>query len=410
MTASQSLGERFDPLGGHLQDPYPFYAQARAEEPVFWSERFDTWVVTRYPDIRAALSRPEVFSSANALRPMTTVYPATIAELRRGYPPSKGLIESDGQEHRRLRNPIARGLATPQLDKVEPFIRQRAEALVDTFVDAGQVELMRQYALRLPAEVITRLFDMAPEHVDQTCEQSYRTNLTLSGGLPEKEQAACARDWVALQQLCGHYAVMRRERPGDDLFSQIATALAPADGLLTPAQEGQLARAALGVFIAGHITTSALIGNALRHLLTNREQWELLCTHPDLIPGAVEEVARFDTPVQGFFRVTTRPATVGGVELAEGASVLLLYGSANRDPALCDQPDRLEVARPPTRHLGFSAGPHTCVGAGLARRQIAITVETLTRRLPGLRLEPDQAFRMTGSLSARSLVELHLTW
>lgn len=409
MATTQSPGELFDPLGEHLQDPYPFYARARAEEPVFFSERFGTWVVTRYQDVRMVLSQPEVFSSANALRPMTMLYPETIAELQKGYPPSKGLIESDGQEHRRLRDPIARGLSKPRLDKVEPFIRQRAEALVAAFAD-GHVELMGKYALRLPAEVITRLFDMAPEHLDPACEQSYRTNLTLSGGLSAEEQAACARDWVTLQRLCGQYAVRRRERPGDDLFSEIAAALAPADGPPTVTQEGQLARAALGVFIAGHITTSALIGNALRHLLTSREQWELLCDRPELIPAAVEEVVRFDTPVQGFFRVTTRPAFVGGVELPDGASVLLLYGSANRDPALCDQPDQLDVAQRPTRHLGFSAGPHTCVGAGLARREIAITLETLTRRLPSLQLAPDQEFRLTGSLSARTLAELHLTW
>jgi cytochrome P450 len=194
------------------------------------------------------------------------------------------------------------------------------------------------------------------------------------------------------------------------LLSEVVAALAADDGPLSLEQEAELARVVMGLFVAGHITTSGLVGNGIRHLLSHRDQWELLCDRPELVENAVEEIARYDTPVQGFLRITTQPTTLGAVQLPHGAEVLLLYASANHDQALCQHPEVFDITRRPTRHLAFAAGRHTCVGAGLSRRELAATLRTLVRRLPTLRLVPDQEFQVQGMLTAHGLRALHVTW
>jgi cytochrome P450 len=164
------------------------------------------------------------------------------------------------------------------------------------------------------------------------------------------------------------------------------------------------------VMVAGHTTTSSLLGTGLVHLLEDRSRWLLLRERPELIPGAVEEMARFDPAVQSFFRVTTRPAEVGGVRLEPGTELLLLYGSANRDEALCEHPEEFDITRAPTRHLAFGMGLHACVGAGLARTELRVSLETLTRRLPDLRLDTDQEIRIRPGLNHRGPWWLHVTW
>jgi cytochrome P450 len=187
-------------------------------------------------------------------------------------------------------------------------------------------------------------------------------------------------------------------------------ALAPGTAELTLDQRGELVSNLQNLLIAGHLTTTALIGTAVLHLLRHRAQWELLCTRPELIPAAVEEAARYDTAVQGFRRITTRPVTLAGTHLPAGAEVFVAFGSANRDEASYDRPDVFDITRTPTRHLAFGHGLHACPGAQLAREQVRITLETLTRRLPALRLAADQPVTMLPTLIHRSPQQLVLTW
>lgn len=410
MTVSSPLGETYDPWGAHLADPYPFYAQAREKEPVFFSPAVNAWVVTRHDDVRDVLRHPEVFSSANALRPMTTVHPATVTELRKGYPQATRPVQSDGEEHRRLRAPLARGLSPAKVDAAEPLIRRRAGELVDAFAADGHADLMRQYAYRLPVDVISHLVGLDPDDMELAYTGSYGGIQMIAARRPEAEQAAGARELVRFELRCGEYAQARRAEPRDDLISDIVTSLWPGEGPLTPEQEAHAAKIVSGLYVAGHVTTTALIGNAVVELLTHREQWERLCAQPAAIPAAVEEIARFRTSVQGFLRVTTRPATVGGVDLPAGAEVLLLYGSANRDEAVCERPEEFDVTRPPTRHLAFGTGVHACAGSGLARRELTVTLEVLTRRLPTMRLVDDQDFAINSPMTSRGPTALQVTW
>lgn len=411
MTVTRPPGEVFDPFGAHLQNPYPLFARARQEEPVFWSPVVNAWVITRYEDVRAVLRDWQTFSSANATRPVNPLPQPTLEVMRGGIPMDMpGIGNSDGEDHRRQRAPVARRLSTAAVDAAAPFIRQRAEALMDAFAADRHVEVMDRYAHPLPLAVIAHLCGLDPEEAEIAYAGSYRGNQVRFDRIPEPERTANAHAFVAFHQLCQRLVQARHAAPRDDLISEVVTDVAPGDGPLSTAQVNRAAQILMVTVLAGHVTTSGVIGSALRHLLTHRDQWELLCRQPELIPNAVEEVVRYDSPTTAFYRVTTRDVTLGGRQLPAGTEILVCFSAANRDPALCDRPEVFDITRPPTRHVAFGAGPHTCLGAALARRQLAVTLETLTRRLPQMRLVPGQEFRVRGTLTIRELVELHLAW
>jgi len=356
------------------------------------------------------LGRPEDFSSANALRPDVTPSPAALTELARGLGGQLIVLVADGAAHRRLRRPLSTGLSSGRVAAIVPFIRERAEGLVDSFVSDGQVELVSGYARRLPGEVIGQLLGLAPADVPFAVRGSYGVEELVFHPLDEAEQVGAARDVVALQHMLDGYARRRNANPGDDLCSEMVLALAPGSAELSADQRGELVSNLQNLLIAGHLTTAALIGTAVLHLLRHQSQWELLCARPELIPAAVEEAARYDTAVQGFRRISTRPVTLAGVDLPAGAAVFVAFGSANRDEAVYDRPDEFDITRTPAPHLAFGHGVHGCPGSQLAREQIQITLETLTRRLPGLRIMPDEPVTMLPTLIHRSPQALALTW
>ncbi|SDI31054.1 hypothetical protein SAMN05421505_14338 [Sinosporangium album] len=391
-------------------DPYPLYARARAAEGLTFIPELDSWLVSRHADAREVLRRPEDFSSANAMLADIPPSPEVLAELARGIGGGGTVVTADGDAHRRYRRPLNRGLSSGRVAALIPFIEERAQALVDSFAGDGRVELMEGYARRLPGEVIGRLFGLDEADVAFAVHGGYQAEALLFHHLGDQERLRAARDMVDLQHMLDRYARARRERPREDLCSEIVMGLAPGADELTPEQRGEVVSNLLNLLIAGHLTTAALIGTSVLHLLSDREQWELLCASPELIPAAVEEAARYDTAVQAFRRITTRPVVLAGTALPAGAQLLVAFGSANRDEARYDRPERFDITRSPARHLAFGHGVHGCPGSHLAREQVRVTLETLTTRLPGLRLSPDLPVTMVPTLMHRSPRALELTW
>jgi cytochrome P450 len=410
MVTSPSIGEAYQPSGEHLQDPYPFYARARHEEPVFFSPALNAWVVTRYEDVSRIIRDPDTFSSGNALRPLVQFHPASLQELQKGFPPVPSTVDSDGELHRRLRAPLARALSTERVSALEPFIREHANALIDEFVDDDRADLMERYAYPLPVEIITELLGIDPQDRAAVAVQSYSSAEMVSAQLSEPEQAAATREFVAFQHMLAGYIQRRRAQPRDDLVSAVIAALAPGEGELSFEQLAELVWHLIGVAIAGHTTTSAVLGNGLRHLLSDRRRWELLCERPELIPGVVEEMLRYDPSVQSFFRVTTRDVTVGDVAFPAGTELMVVYGSANRDETQFERADEFDVTRAATRHLAFGGGVHLCVGSGLARKQLQVSLELLGSRLPGMRLVAGQEIRVRPGLNHRGPFALLVEW
>ncbi|MDX3832694.1 cytochrome P450 [Streptomyces europaeiscabiei] len=428
------LHDRLDEL---QRDPYPHYARARAAEGLTYVSELDSWLVARDADVREVLRRPEDFSSANALRPDVMPAPAALAVLGGGFGGRPVVVTADGTLHQELRAPIVRGLSPARVAAVLPYAAERAAALVDGLLkngaeggggdgrseadgedgkgkvdEGGRVELMSAYAGRLPGEVIGHLVGFDPDDVPALVRGGRRAEQLLFRPMTEAEQIAAAEDVVATAHRLDAFVRARHADPREDLGTELITSVAGADAdELTLDQRHQVVAHLQNLLIAGHLTTTALIGTTLLHLLRDRPQWELLCAEPERIPAAVEEAARYDTALQGFRRVTTRPVTLAGTELPAGAPVFLAFGSANRDGSRHPNPDDFDITRPTaSRHLSFGFGTHTCPGSQLAREQLRVTLEQLTSRLPGLRLAEGQRITMRPTLIHRSPERLELVW
>ncbi|MFC8918553.1 cytochrome P450 [Streptomyces sp. NPDC057116] len=396
------------------RDPYPLYARARRAEGLLHVPELDAWLVARDADVREVLLRPDDFSSAQSLRPDVMPSPAALAVLGRGLGNRPTVVSTDGAAHRRHRAPLNSGLSAARVAALLPYAAEVADELVDGFAADGQTELMASYAGKLPGAVVGRLLGLDPADVPAAVHGGHRAEQLLFRPMSETEQLAAAEEVVALQHLLDGYIRDRRAHPRDDLCSSLVAALAPGTGELTMDQRHELVATLQNFLIAGHLTTTALIGTTLFHLLRHPGQWDLLRDKPELIPAAVEEAARYDTAVQGFRRTTTRPVTLAGTPLPAGATVFVAYGSANRDETRYERADTFDITRsltrPHVRHLAFGHGAHGCPGSQLARAQLRLTVELFARRLPGLRLAEGHDVVMRPTLIHRSPQELHLTW
>lgn len=402
----RELHGRLDEL---QRDPYPHYERARRAEGLTYVAELDAWLVARDADVREVLRRPEDFSSANALVPDVLPGPAALAVLGGGFGGRPVVVTTDGTDHQRLRAPIVRGLSPARVAAVLPYAAERAAALVDAFVKDGHVELMSAYAGKLPGEVIGRVVGLDPADVPAVVHGGHRAEELLFRPLSEDEQIAAAEDVVAMQHILDRYARERHAAPREDLCTELVTSVVGEDEL-TLEHRHELVAHLQNLLIAGHLTTTALIGTTVLHLLRHPRQWELLCAEPERIPAAVEEAARYDTALQGFRRITTGPVTLARTELPPGATLFVAFGGANRDSSRHPCPDEFDIARPPERHLAFGFGVHGCPGSQLAREQLRLTLEELTRRLPGLRPADDRPVTMRPTMIHRSPESLHLTW
>jgi len=410
----ESLGDQYDPLAEHLDDPYPFYARAQREMPVFFSSKLGIWVVTRLADMKKVLRDWRTFSSVNTLRPLQPLSMDVLPILFGGYPLVPVFLVMDGEQHMQQRQPFAAGFGPDRLEAVRPYLTQQAAALADDLA-AGEApaDFMARYANPMAISVICHMMGYAPGDHHALGEDS-RKAATLAMGylfISDDEQIEAAESWVRSQQLIGEYVAERRAAPRDDLISEVVAAYAPGDGPLSEDVEAEVVGAILGVTLAGHITPSAVLGAGLIQLLEHPDQWQLLCDQPGLIPNAVEEIIRFCAPTHVFLRQTTKNTVLAGQELPAEAEVALCPAAANRDETVFDRPAEFDITRErASGHISFGYGPHFCIGAGLARLELEISLLALTDRFPKLRLVPGQAATWRPSLFHKGPSVVPVTW
>jgi cytochrome P450 len=407
---AQSLAGRFDPFqDAYLADPYPFFVEARAATPAFYSPDLYAWVVTRYHDIRHIFQTSKLFSAANTLAPLQPICPAAGRLLAEGgFRPVPTLTNSDPPGHSRLRRLTNVAFTTRRVAAMEPFVRELTGRFLKQRLASGRADPVRDLAWDLPALVIFRVLGIPDEDVPRV-KAGAASRLLLMWGRPgEGEQVRLAQGMAAFWRYAEALVARRAVRPRDDLTSDLLLA---RDGDLPALSHQEVTQIVYELLFAGHETTTGLIGNALRRLLTERHAWEEICRDAALIPNAVEEVLRFDSSVIAWRRKTTQAVEVGGVPVPAGANLLLLLGSANRDPAVFEDPDRFDVHRRNVRdHLSFGAGTHFCLGAPLARLEARVVLEELSARLPGLRLLPGQALRFQPNTTFRGPLSLLVEW
>jgi cytochrome P450 len=390
-----------------VEDPYSFYARLRQEEPITFYPELDAWLVTRFEDIQSVLQQPDKFSSSNTLSSMVTFHPRVLEELVKGYLPVPVVLNSDKPEHTRFRMPLVKTLTSARIKSLEPFVREVAHRLVDGFIHQRQVEIIGQFAFPLAFEVVLTLLGIPAQDLELIRKWVYDWITIMSMQLDEEQQQACARSLVSLQHYLVGLIAEHKKAPQDDLLSAMQFFRVPD---MEPLTDIELLIMLQALIFAGLETTINMLGNGLQLLLESPERWHRLCDYPEDIPQAIEEILRFESPIQMFARVTTCEVTIGEVTLPEDASLLLVYGSGNRDEAVFACAHEFQLQRSPNSHMAFGRGIHSCVGAALARLEGRVAFETLVRRLPHLRLVPGQSLIHIPSLLFRGYKQLEVEW
>jgi cytochrome P450 len=400
----------FDPLSPEQRaDPFPVYAAARRDAPVFYAPAFDLWVVTRHEDVLAVLKDDETFSSRNALRSAPREPLPEVREvLARGWPEMPIIVDSDPPLHTRIRRPITRAFTPRRVAELAPRIEAIAHELLAGFERDGEADLVERFAWPLPLRVMGELIGVPADDLPWLHERS-RDWLGLYGATgPVEEQVAAAEGTVALQRYFVEALEARAREPRDDLMSALLDAVAEENDPITLVE---LAGVPLDLLVAGHVTVTRAIGSALVLLLRDKAGLEELQREPDLVGPAIDEILRLESPAQGLFRETTRDAELGGMRLPRGARLMVHFGSANRDERVFADPDRYDPRRVElSKHVAFGKGIHFCIGAPLARLELSIALPLLLERLPNLRRADDGPLAYDPIFFARGLSSLRLAW
>jgi cytochrome P450 len=399
----------FDPFSAeYLADPYPLLARKRDQGPVFYAPAIDMWVVTRYGEIDAIFKDGARFSAAIAQAPLFPLAAEAAAILRQGFGATPTMSNCDPPKHTRIRAHNMRTFSPRRMAVLEPTIRERTRQLVDAMASTHAADLIAALAFPLPALTIFTLIGF-PDEDTELLKSWCGDRMAITWGRPAAElQAQVARNMVAYWQYCERFVARRLADPRDDFTSDLLRIHVQNPEAIAVEE---IVNVAYGLSFAGHETTTNLIANSVRQLLTNRDQWQALCADPSLIANAVDEVLRFDTSVIAWRRITTEPVQIGGVPVPEGARLMLLLASAGRDPAHFEEPERFDITRENAHeHLAFGKGTHYCLGAYLARLEVGIVLQELSTRLPSLRLVPGQEPRFDANISFRGPQQLLVAW
>jgi cytochrome P450 len=388
---------QFNPMDpAFVADPYPTYHRLRSEDPVHHSP-LGFWVLTRYDDVVAALRDPRLAKEAIA----------SFVAARFGAPvPAMGLsmLDRDPPDHTRLRGLVSKAFTPRVVEGLRPRIQEIVDGLIDRAAGRSSMDLIEEFAYPIPVVVICEMLGVPVEDH----ERFKGWGLDIARGLdliwlgPDSE---VGRRSVAARQALADYfrglIAQRRAAPRNDLLSGLIAAEEAGDKL----NEVELLATCILLLIAGHETTVNLIGNGTLALLRHRDQLQRLRREPALIGTAIEELLRFDGPVQRTARIPSEDVVFGGRTIAKGEMVMPFIGAADRDPAQFPDPDRLDIGRADNRHIAFGWGIHFCLGAPLARLEGQIAINTLVRRLPKLELAtPEPEYRQ--SLTLRGLKAL----
>jgi pimeloyl-[acyl-carrier protein] synthase len=369
-----SLELEFNPfLPTFHANPYPLYHRLRAADPVHRTP-MGLWVLTRYDDVVAVLKDPR-FGREGFEQILANVYGEG----------ARSMLFRDPPDHTRLRGLVSQAFTPRMIERMRSHIQDIVDRLLDRVQNANAMDVIADLAYPLPVTVICEMLGVPTDAHSGICQWSADLARSVDAiGMPTDEEVV-KRGRVAQQAMLDYFSDLipeRRQTPRDDLLSLLIAAEEQGDRL----SEGELLITCILLFVAGHETTVNLIGNGLLALLNHPDELAKLRADLTLLPGAVEELLRYDSPVQRTARITNTDVELDGRKIAKGSLVVTAIGAANRDPAHFPDPDRLDITRRDNRHIAFGFGIHFCLGAPLARLEGQIAIDTLLRRMPGLRL------------------------
>lgn len=392
--------------GAFLDNPYPAYRVLRDAGPIHWSDEFfgGAWLLTRHVDVELVLRDPRFSAQrTGGWVKGSGATPDELAGFQRVF--ARALLFLDAPDHPRVRKVLAAGFRADALARLRPEIERIAGELLDGQEDAETFDFIQAVARPLPVRVISRILGI--EGADSAEVMAWSDDLAAFIGAPLPTRDLARRAHASLLAMTRYFEELlpyKRRMPADDLVSRLVQA--EASGEIRGSAE-LLSQSAMLLF-AGHETTRNLLGNGLQALLSHPAQWQRLQREPELlVPSAVRELLRYDSPVQYTGRRVATDLMLHGHLLRRGDLVVPLIGAANRDPARYADPDALDIARDNGGSLSFGSGPHVCIGAALTRMEAEIVLRTLLRRCPGLQLA-DVRTRWSGNPVYRGLIALPL--
>ena len=385
-------GVAYNPLSAEVaRDPYPVYAKLRERSPVHYSRLMNALLFTRYRDVDAILRNHRHFSSDPRKRRASGRQRASLPS-----PEDMTMLFLDPPDHTRLRALVNKAFTRKAVNALEARVRGLMEGLLDDVADpAAGFDWMEAVANPLPVIVIAEMLGVPPEDRARFRIWSDRRARILEPTLTAREREIAGEAAEALDAYFLPIIEARRAAPRDDIVSALVHAEEAGD-TLTGREMLTMLRLLL---VAGNETTTNLLGNGLLALLRHPDQLAALREDPGLIPAAVEELLRFDSPVQTDFRTAVEDCDVNGFPVPRGRNVIALIGAANHDPAVFGRPDRLDLHRREVSHISFGRGIHHCLGAQLARMEGRIAFEVLLERFSSIRL-------LTGSPAYRNSIVL----
>jgi pimeloyl-[acyl-carrier protein] synthase len=383
-------------------NPYPFYTRLRREEPVHQSP-MGFWVLTRYDDVATVLRDPR-FGRAG-FHSMLTDGQTRIANPD-PLPPS--MLFQDPPNHTRLRALVNKAFTPRVVEAMRPHIQDLVDRLLDPVIPTGTMDIIEDLAYPLPVTVICEMLGVPA--TDQATIRQWSADLarSLDAIGPQADVEVQERGVRARHALAEYFRTQipeRRRQPRTDLLSALIAAEEQGDRLT----ERELLAMCVLLFVAGHETTVNLIGNGILALLRHPDELRRLQADPALTPSAVEELLRYDSPVQRTARIPSVDVEIDGHTIRQGTMVVAAIGAANRDPAHFVDPDRLGIGRPDNRHVSFGFGIHFCLGAPLARLEAQVAIGTLIRRAPHLQ-QTSEVLQWRESSTLRGLKALSVTW
>ena len=377
-------GRLYDPsAAGFYQDPYPFYQRLRSYDPVYWSAQ-GVWLVTGFDQASSVLkdrrfsSQSVDFGSAEDASIESDDTGAMTAALA-GNP-----IFMDPPDHTRLRRLVGKALTPRAIESLRPFIQEYVDQLIDQANIEGEFDFMSLVAQPLPLRVIGQLFGSPMEDQSKIAEWSEQINQIANVDQTPETMAASIEGCVQVRNYIRTLVQSHKREPRDDILGRLVAAEEQGDML----SEEELVGFGLALLTAGHETTTSFLGNSMYVLLNHPEEWEKLKTDPGLLPSALEELLRYEAPVQMTVgpRLAVEDTEVGDHLVKAGQVVRVIIGAANRDPVQILEPERFDISRDEIRHLSFASGIHTCPGAHLTRLEVEIAITAIAKRLPDLSL------------------------
>jgi cytochrome P450 len=376
---------------GFIADPYPVYAEMRERTPIWYDGSTDHWLVPRYWDVNSLLrdrrfgrTYHHVATNAAMGRPEEPDWHGPFWHLIRS-----GILDMEPPDHTRVRSLVSKAFTPRMVEGMRHRIQQMMDRLVDEVVDAGEFDLIATLAEPLPVAVIAELLGVPP--ADRGLLRPWSADICGMYELHPTEHTArtAVRACVEFSDYLRELSRVRRIEPHDDLVSALAQVVADGERL----SEDELIGTCVLLLNAGHEATVNVTGNGWWSLFRNPDQLATLRDDLGLVPTAIEELMRWDTPLQMFERWVLEDSEICGTVVPKGAELGLLFGSANRDPTVFERADDLDVAREPDPHLSFGAGIHFCLGAPLARLELETSFSTIIRRMPALRLVEEPAWK-----------------